>query len=132
MRRFFGHIDLRVRILIEAKSLYDVLLPALGLHAWAKIEGWVQYEAAGTNGVPECVGLTDRRDRLPMNVGLLFWQITRSRLIDWPRSRSGPAREMWKAAVRGAALLCSLFEDPSGNRLEICNREPAESSPADS
>ncbi len=40
MRRFFDHIDLRVRHLVEAKSFYDVLLPALGFAHEAKIEGW--------------------------------------------------------------------------------------------
>lgn len=59
MRRFFDHIDLRVRQLVEAKSFYDVLLPALGFAHEAKIEGWVQYEAAGTDGAPEFFGLTE-------------------------------------------------------------------------
>ena len=59
MRRYFDHIDLRVRSIEEARPFYDLLLPALGFTHDAKIEGWVQYEAVGTTGMPEFFGLTE-------------------------------------------------------------------------
>ncbi len=48
MRRCFDHVDIRVRNLAEARPFYEVLLPVLGFTRDVKIEGWLQYEAAGT------------------------------------------------------------------------------------
>ena len=59
MRRCFEHIDLRVRSHSEARLLYEMLLPALGFTRDAKIEGWLQYEVAGTDGAPEFFGVTE-------------------------------------------------------------------------
>jgi len=50
MRRCFDHVDLRVRSLAEARPFYEALLPALGFTRKVTIEGWLQYEADGTEG----------------------------------------------------------------------------------
>lgn len=59
MRRSFDHVDLRVPSVAEARPFYEMLLPALGFTRDAKIEGWLQYEVAGTNGASEFVGVTE-------------------------------------------------------------------------
>jgi predicted enzyme related to lactoylglutathione lyase len=59
MRRRYDHIDLRVRSLSEAWRFYEILLPALGFTRDAKIEGWLQCEADGADGVTEFFGVTE-------------------------------------------------------------------------
>ena len=73
MRRYFDHIDLRVRSIEEARPFYDLLLPALGFTHDAKIEGWVQYEAVGTTGMPEFFGLTESPRHLANECRIAFW-----------------------------------------------------------
>ena len=58
MRRLYDHIDLRVPRLAEAKSFYEVLLPALGFTRKVDVEGWLQFEAGGSD-VTEFFGVTE-------------------------------------------------------------------------
>jgi hypothetical protein len=59
MRRYLDHVDIRVRSLAEARPFYEKLLPALGFTHEVMIEGWLQYEAEGTDAAPEFVGVTE-------------------------------------------------------------------------
>jgi len=56
MKRCFDHVDLRVRSLAEARPFYEALLPALGFTRDASIEGWLTYEATGTDTALEFSG----------------------------------------------------------------------------
>ncbi len=133
MRRYFDHIDLRVRSLVEAKPFYDVLLPALGFAHEAKSEGWVQYEEAGTDDAPEFFGLTESPRHVANECRMAFWadshaevdRLAAVAVLAGAHNVEGPLYEE-------PGYYAVFFEDPSGNRLEICCREPAESSPADS
>lgn len=124
MRRCFDHVDLRVCSLAAARTFYDALLPALGFTREAKIDGWLQYEAAGTDGVPECFGVTESPQHVPNECRIAF-RADSIREVDrlaaiavdaGPRNVEGPAYEE-------AQYYAVFFEDPSGNRLEICSRE---------
>ena len=59
MRRRYDHIDLRVRSLAEVRPFYETLLPALGFTRDVRIEGWLQFEAAGADGATEFFGVTE-------------------------------------------------------------------------
>jgi predicted enzyme related to lactoylglutathione lyase len=126
MRRRFDHVDLRVRSLAEARPFYEVLLPALGFTRDVKIEGWLQYEAAGTDGATEFVGITESPQHVANNCRIAFWadsmrEVDRLAAIAvqaGARNVEGPASE-----DEDALYYAVFFEDPSGNHLEICYRE---------
>jgi len=126
MRRCFDHVDLRVRSLAEARPFYEVLLPALGFTRDVKIEGWLQYEAAGTDGATEFVGITESPQHVANECRIAFWadsmrEVDRLAAIAvkaGARNVEGPAYE-----DEDALYYAVFFEDPSGNRLEICYRE---------
>ncbi|MGH7232249.1 MAG: VOC family protein [Nitrospiraceae bacterium] len=124
MRRCFDHVDLRVRSLAEARPFYEALLPTLGFTRDAKIEGWLQYEAAGTDGSPEFVGVTESPQHVANECRIAF-RADSIREVDrlvaiavkvGARNVEGPAYE-------DAHYYAVFFEDPSGNRLEICHRK---------
>ena len=126
MRRHFDHVDLRVRSLAEARPFYEVLLPALGFTRDVKIEGWLQYEVAGTDGATEFVGITESPQHVANECRVAFWADSISeidRLAEivvhaGARNVEGPASE-----AEDALYYAVFFEDPSGNRLEICYRK---------
>lgn len=124
MRRCFDHVDLRVRSLAGARPFYEALLPALGFTRDAKVEGWLQFEAAGTDGAPEFFGVTESPRHVANECRVAFWadsihavdRLAAIAVQVGARNVEGPAYE-------DAHYYAVFFEDPSGNRLEICYRE---------
>ncbi len=125
MRRRFDHVDLRVRSLAEARPFYEMLLPALGFTRDAKVEGWLQYEVAGIDGATEFVGVTESPQHVANECRIAFRadslrevdRLAAIAVVAGARNVEGPAYE-------DADYYAVFFEDPSGNRLEICCREP--------
>jgi predicted lactoylglutathione lyase len=122
MRRF-DHIDLRVRNLDEARRFYEILLPALGFSQEVHIDGWLQYEAQGVNGVAESFGVMESPQHSPNECRIAFWadspaEVDRLATIvaeTGARNIEGPAYE-------APHYYAVFFDDPSGNHLEICHR----------
>ena len=50
MQRRYDHIDMRVRSLPKVRPFYETLLPALGFTCDVRIEHWLQFEAANSEG----------------------------------------------------------------------------------
>jgi len=96
MRTRYDHIDLRVHSLAEVRRFYEILLPALGFTRRVEIGEWLQFEAAGPHGATEFLAETARQ--------------AGARKIEGPGYDEGPG------------YYAVFFEDPSGNRLEICHR----------
>ena len=124
MPRRFDHIDLRVRSLAEARPFYEVLLPALGFTHDATIEGWFQYEAAASDGTPEFFGMTESPRHVPNECRIAFWaesmqEVDRLAAI----AVQAGARNVEGPLYEEPHYYAVFFEDPSGNRLEICYRE---------
>jgi catechol 2,3-dioxygenase-like lactoylglutathione lyase family enzyme len=124
MRRRFDHVDLRVPSLTEARPFYEVLLPALGFTRDVKIEEWLQYEAAGPDGVPEFVGVTESPKHVANECRIAFWadsihEVDRLAAI----AVQAGARNVEGPDYEDAHYYAVFFEDPSGNHLEICYRE---------
>lgn len=124
MRRRFDHIDLRVRSLSEARPFYEKLLPALGFTRDVGIEEWFQYEAVGADEATEFFGVTESPQHVANECRVAFWadsigEVDRLAEIvvhAGARNVEGPLYEE-------ARYYAVFFEDPSGNRLEICYRE---------
>jgi predicted lactoylglutathione lyase len=124
MRRCFDHVDLRVRNLAEVRPFYEMLLPALGFTREAGIDGWLTYEAARGDGAPEFVGVTESNRHVANECRVAFradslHEVDRLATIvvqAGARNVEGPVYEE-------PDYYAVFFEDPSGNRLEICYRK---------
>jgi predicted enzyme related to lactoylglutathione lyase len=124
MRQRFDHVDLRVRSLAEARPFYEMLLPALGFTREVTIEGWLQYEAAGTDGATEFVGVTESPQHVSNDCRIAFWADS-VREVDWLAAIAvqAGARNVEGPGYEEPSYYAVFFEDPCGNRLEICYRE---------
>jgi catechol 2,3-dioxygenase-like lactoylglutathione lyase family enzyme len=124
--RLFDHVDLRVRSLAEATPFYSVLLPALGFPNFCETPLGIAYDAVRDHPKPEFIGLIEDPAHVPNATRLAFWAETKQEVdrIAAVVARAG-ARN-----VEGP-MFCPeysptyygmFFEDPSGNRLEVCCR----------
>src|SRR5436853_2945201 len=124
MRRCFDHVDLRVLSLAEARPFYEVLLPALGFTHEVKIEGSLQYEAAGTDGATEFVGITESPQHVANECRIAFWADS-IREVDWLAEiavRAGARNVEGPMMYEAPHYYAVFFEDPCGNRFEVCYR----------
>ena len=124
MRRRYDHVDLRVRSLAEARPFYETLLPALGFTRDVRIEHWLQFEVAGADGATEFFGVTESSRHIANECRIAFW-------ADSPSEVDRLAEIIVQAGARnvedpgyheGPGYYAVFFEDPSGNRFEICHR----------
>jgi catechol 2,3-dioxygenase-like lactoylglutathione lyase family enzyme len=124
MTRRFDHIDLRVRSLAEARPFYEALLPALGFTRRTELDGWLQFEAVESGGPAEFFGIAEAILHQPNTCRIAFWAESPGevdRLAELVRQAG--AREIEGPGYdEGPGYYALFFEDPSGNRLEICHR----------
>ena len=124
MTRRYDHIDLRVHNLAEARPFYEALLPALGFVRRVPIEGWVQFEADVRSGPADFFGITESTQHQANDCRIAFWAESTAevdRLADLVR-RAGARHMEGPNYDEGPGYYAVFFEDPSGNRLEICHR----------
>jgi len=125
MRRF-DHIDLRVQDMAAAKPFYAQLLPALGFAVENSSDEWCMWQAAGSGPV-EFFALDEDRKHQPNESRIAFWAESRTevdRIAEVVRRAGGLNLEgpaLWREYSPGYYAV--FFEDPSGNKLEICCRE---------
>ena len=124
MRRRYDHIDLRVRSLAEVRAFYETLLPALGFTRDVRIEGWLQFEAAGADGATEFFGVTESAGHTANECRIAFWADSPSEVDRLAEIivRAGARNVEGPGYHEGPGYYAVFFEDPSGNRLEICHR----------
>ena len=122
MQRHFDHVDLRVPRLADVAAFYERLLPALGFSRRKNIEGWLEFEAEGEEATA-FFGVTESRTHV----------INENRIAFWAENRADVDRVAGVASVAGARNIegpmdyaagyyAVFFEDPCGNRLEVCHR----------
>jgi len=124
MPRLLDHIDLRVPDAARAREFYDRLLAALGYGPREELAGgWSSYNAHGDPS--EFFGFIESPNFTPNENRVAFWAESNAavdalitllreigaRDIDGPSFAEGPG---YYYAV--------FFEDPFGNRLEVCHR----------
>jgi predicted lactoylglutathione lyase len=124
MRRRFDHIDLRVRNLSEVQQFYETLLPALGFTRKVAVEGWLQYEAVGTKDATEFFGVMESSQHVANENRIAFWVDSNSEVERLAAIvvQAG-ARNVEGPLYEEPLYYAVFFEDPGGNRLEICYRE---------
>ena len=122
--RIYDHIDLRVNSLAEARSFYETLLPALGFTRDVRIQGWLQFEATGVDGATEFFGITESPGHTANECRIAFWARSTSEVDRLAEIvvRAGARNVEGPGYHEGPRYYAVFFEDPSGNRLEICHR----------
>ena len=129
-QRYFDHIDLRVRDMERAKKFYVLVLAALGFTVDQSSKTWVTYEAPRTAGEPtEFFGFTHDPNHTPNGTRIAFSADNRAEV--------DRVAEVAKAAgaqnIEGPELCTEyepnyyavFFEDPEGNKLEVCCHNPS-------
>jgi catechol 2,3-dioxygenase-like lactoylglutathione lyase family enzyme len=122
MRRF-DHIDLRVPELEAVREFYGALLPRLGFTQDMNIPDWLQYNSQG-DGPTEFFGVTQSPGHTPNENRIAFWASSIAEVDEIAQE----LREIGARNIEGPSHEDSedyygvFFEDPAGNRLEVCHR----------
>ena len=124
MSRRYDHVDLRVRSMAEATQFYELLLPALGFTRKVGVENWLQFEAEGKSGATEFFGVTESSQHVANECRIAFWADSTADVESLAQLvvRAGARNVEGPGYHEGPGYYAVFFEDPSGNRLEICNR----------
>jgi catechol 2,3-dioxygenase-like lactoylglutathione lyase family enzyme len=123
MPRRFDHIDLRVPNVARVEAFYRQLLPALGFTRDLTIPEWLQYYASG-DGPTEFFGITESPAHVPNENRIAFWASTIEEVDKLARllHEIGAQNIEGPAYDEGPGYYAVFFEDPAGNRLELCHR----------
>jgi catechol 2,3-dioxygenase-like lactoylglutathione lyase family enzyme len=127
-RRLFDHIDLRVKNRESAQRFYAQILPAIGFRVDKSGEQWALFEAEGSGAV-DFFGFTEEADHRPNGNRIAFWAESRE-AVD---KAAEVIREAGGRNIKGPELCVEyspgyyavFFEDPDGNKLEVCHRASA-------
>ncbi|BCA55339.1 Glyoxalase/bleomycin resistance protein/dioxygenase [Nitrospira sp. KM1] len=124
MGRRYDHIDLRVRSLANVQDFYATLMPALGFTHKVEVANWLVFEGPTLTGMPDFFGLTESPQHVPNECRIAFWaestvEVDRLAAL---AIRAGAQRVEGPGYDEGPGYYAVFFEDPDGNRLEICHR----------
>ena len=125
--RRLDHIDLRVKDFKRAMKFYQRLLPEVGFISDRSDETWGTFYSAGKDMPSDFFGFTEDRDHQPNGTRISFWADTRDEVDRIAKL----AREIGGQNLEGPEICADyspgyyafFFEDPDGNKLEICCRE---------
>jgi catechol 2,3-dioxygenase-like lactoylglutathione lyase family enzyme len=126
--RLFDHIDLRVKNRETAQRFYSQVLPAIGFRVDKSGKRWGLFEAEGSVSV-DFFGFTEVSDHQPNGNRIAFWAPSREAV-----DKLGEVlRKAGAKNIEGPELCLDyspgyyavFFEDPDGNKLEVCFRESA-------
>lgn len=122
MRRLYDHVDLRVSSLQLAAPFYEILLPMLGFGRRVEVEGWLQYEGSD-HGVTAFFGVTESATHVANENRIAFWapSVEDVDKIAEVALQAG-AQNMVGPIAYAPGYYAAFFEDPSGNRFEVCHR----------
>lgn len=127
MKNPFQHIDLRVNDHDRAWEFYSKILPEIGFEIPQRGKTFSGFDAVGTPPSRPWFGFTEEKDHVPNSNRIAFWAESRTRVDALAavltkagaQNVSGP-KEMPEYSPSYYAV---FFEDPFGNRLEICYYE---------
>ncbi|HXH27761.1 MAG TPA: VOC family protein [Candidatus Polarisedimenticolia bacterium] len=123
----FNHIDLRVSSMAEAMRFYAALLPRLGFTRERQGAQWKVFGAEGEFPSVPYFGFTEQAGHRPNETRIAFWVGSAQevdRLADVVRAAGGRNVSGPRPCPEYSPTYYAVFfEDPSGNRLEICFRE---------
>jgi catechol 2,3-dioxygenase-like lactoylglutathione lyase family enzyme len=126
--RLFDHIDLRVKNRENAQRFYSQILPAIGFGVDKSGEKWGLFEAEGGSGV-DFFGFTEEADHQPNGNRIAFWAESRevvervAAVLPQAGAKNIEGPELCVEYSPGYYAV--FFEDPDGNKLEVCHRASA-------
>lgn len=127
-RRLFDHIDLRVRNRAVAQKFYAQVLPAIGFRVDKSGDELGLFEAEGGKAV-EFFCFEEKADHQPNASRIAFWADSRAdvdKVAEVVRQAGGKNIEGPELCVDySPGYYAVFFEDPDGNKLEVCFRESA-------
>jgi catechol 2,3-dioxygenase-like lactoylglutathione lyase family enzyme len=119
----YDHIDLRVSDLAKARPFYEALLSALGFTRKTEIPNWLNYAAAAPESGPaKFFGVTELPCQVANENRIAFWvdgpaEVDRLAVV----ATRADARNVEGPGCEDETYYAVFFEDPCGNRLEICH-----------
>jgi catechol 2,3-dioxygenase-like lactoylglutathione lyase family enzyme len=132
--RLFDHIDLRVKNMEIAAQFYAKFLPQLGFvrekyepaPQGCPGEDFHTFYSAGGDKPSEFFGFAEDKNHRPNRTRIAFWADTRQKVDEIARL----VREAGGKNLEGPEVVpdyspgyyAFFFEDPDGNKLEICCR----------
>jgi catechol 2,3-dioxygenase-like lactoylglutathione lyase family enzyme len=127
-RRLFDHIDLRVKNRENAQHFYSKILPAIGFRVDKSGKKWGLFEADDSVGV-DFFGFEEDADHQANANRIAFWAPSRE-AVD---KIAEVVRRAGAKNIEGPELCLEytpgyyavFFEDPDGNKLEVCHRASA-------
>jgi catechol 2,3-dioxygenase-like lactoylglutathione lyase family enzyme len=126
--RLFDHIDLRVKNRDAAQRFYAQLLPAIGFRLDKSGERWGLFEADGGKAI-EFFCFEEEADHQPNGNRIAFWASSREavdKAAEVVRKAGGRNIEGPELCVEySPGYYAVFFEDPDGNKLEVCHRASA-------
>jgi len=127
--RLFSHVDIRVRDRERAKTFYDALFAPLGMTSETG-ETFTTYtiDPDAPEGDWEWFGFTEDRDMVAGSGRIAIFADTREIVDD----AANAARDAGAGAIEGPGVVpeytpsyyAVFFEDPDGNKLEVCCLTP--------
>ena len=126
--RLFDHIDLRVKNRAKAQQFYARILPAIGFRVDKSGAKWGLFEAEGSVAV-DFFGFTEEPDHQPNGNRIAFWAPTReavdkvAEVLPSAGAKNIEGPELCLEYSPGYYAV--FFEDPDGNKLEVCHRASA-------
>jgi catechol 2,3-dioxygenase-like lactoylglutathione lyase family enzyme len=126
-RRYFDHIDLRVSDLQTARKFYGEILPLLGFTCDRSDAEWGTFYAVGKDKPSEFFCFEKDPHHQPNGTRIAFWAETREevdKMAEIVRKAGGRNLEGPEICPGySPGYYAFFFEDPEGNKLEICCRE---------
>jgi catechol 2,3-dioxygenase-like lactoylglutathione lyase family enzyme len=125
--RLYDHIDLRVRNVARAKKFYRPIMKALGFAGYGSNPWWTSFEGKKHGKeLPAFFGFTrDPKHKANKNC-IAFWAASRAevdRVAKVARKAGAKNIEGPEPYAPGEENYYAVFfEDPDGNRLEVCYR----------
>jgi len=122
MARRYDHVDLRVRNLAAVRPFYLALLPALGFTRDDSNERWLEFEGDGDD-VTDYFAVTESLSHVPGESRIAFWAASPAEVdrLGEVVIKSG-GRNIEGPGYEAPHYYAVFFEDPDGNRFEICHR----------
>lgn len=125
-RAIYDHVDLRVRSLALVQPFYDAFCKAIGLIHRDAGDHLLVYFRRVERRAAEALAVSEDAEHVPSQTRLAFRAESPAevdRIAEVIRNSGGRAIEGPAAEPDyGPTYYAVFFEDPSGNRLEVCYR----------